>query len=97
MNIRRITGLILFIAGIILLIFSIHYMNEIFKAKGIAHDVQNFFSHNPSMWNGLIDFFGGKAQEEVAKYDIPLLVMFISGIFLIFIGSLMGFIRKKRQ
>ncbi len=82
MSRKRIISLIATAVGIYLIIYSIHSMNEISDAKGFASDLENFFTHNPSVWDPLVEFFGGKAQEEVSKYDVPVMIMLISGIVL---------------
>ena len=73
--------------GIFLICYAIHSLNKIAQAKGFESDVDEFFHHNPSTWNPLIEFFGGKAQEELSKYDVPVLIMLVSGIVLTVIGG----------
>ncbi len=88
MNWKRLIGILSLVLGIYLISYSIHAMHEINEAKGFKNDLDQFFNHNPSVWNPLIEFFGGKAQEEISQYDTPVLIMLISGIVL----SIGGFV-----
>jgi hypothetical protein len=97
MSIRRIISIALFIGGIVLIFYAMHYMQELSEAKGFAQDSENFFKHNPSAWNGLIEFFGGQAQEKIAKYDTQVMVLFISGIILAVGGLVSALIPHKRK
>lgn len=85
---KRTIALSILCVGLALLSYSIYALHRIAKAKGIKTDVQNFFTHNPSVWNPVIEFFGGEAQQEVSKYDKPVAIMFISGVLLTIAGAI---------
>ncbi|MBS0652351.1 MAG: hypothetical protein JSR39_02365 [Verrucomicrobia bacterium] len=97
MNKKKLIGLIALAVGIFLICYAVHSFNKIARAKGFETDFENFFHHNPSVWNPLIKFFGGKAQEEVSQYDLPVTIMMLSGIALTIGGALTTMIcwRKK--
>jgi hypothetical protein len=95
MSRKQIASLIAFVLGLGMIAYAIHGMHEAAEAKGFVDDVTNFFSHN-TMWNPLIEFFGGEAQGEVSKYDVPLLLLFIGGIVLAIAGGA-GFIVCRRK
>lgn len=97
MNKKKIIGLIALVVGIFLICYAVHSFNKIAEAKGFESDVEDFFSHNPSVWNPLIEFFGGKAQEEVSKYDLPVTIMMLSGIALTIGGALTTIICWKKK
>lgn len=97
MNLKQIIGSLFFAVGVLLMIFSIHSMHKIAAAKSLGQDVENFFTHNPSAWNGIIKFFGGKAQTEISKYDAPVLMLLISGIVLTISGAVVVIIYRKKS
>ena len=96
MHLKRISGLILFIIGVILILFAIHAMHQIAEAKNLSQNITDFFEHNPD-WNPIIKFFGGKAQEKISTYDTPALLTLISGIVLTIIGAIMAIVNRKKR
>lgn len=95
---KRVISLIAILLGVCLIGYAVHSWNKIQNAKGIEQDMNNFFTHNPSVWDPLIKFFGGKAQQEVSKYDLPVLIMFISGSVLTMGGIIsLGISLKKSK
>ena len=93
MSPKRITGLVVLIIGIILIIFSIHSMNRISGAKSGIHSVTQTFSGN-STGKTVGDVLEGKAGQ----YDLPVMVILISGIVLTVVGgSVVLFSKKKRR
>jgi predicted transporter len=84
-HLQELGGIVLFIIGGILIFLSIHAMKKISEAKNFAHDVSNFFHHNPT-WNPIIKFFGGKAQEKISQSYTPVNLILIAGIFLVIVG-----------
>jgi hypothetical protein len=97
-KLRQIFGLILCGAGGYLIYRSIEGFKKITEAKDFAHRFTNFFEHNPSMWNGLVKFFGGKAQEKISESQVPASMALAAGIALIVIGvSIIIFLRKRKQ
>jgi hypothetical protein len=82
MSAKRITGLIALIVGIILITYSIHSRNRISNAKSEFHSLSQSFSGSSA----------GKAagnwlQNEAGQYDVPVMVLLISGIVLTVIGG----------
>jgi len=96
LNIKQISGLIACAAGISLIVFAVHSMQEIAETKGFIHDVENFFTHNP-MWNPIVTFFGGKAQEKVAEYDLPVFLSLIGGIVLTIAGAVITIVCRRTK
>ncbi len=92
---RRIIGGAITAIGVFLLVYAIRSWRKIEAAKGITDDIGNFFSHNPSLWDPMIEFFGGEAQTAVSKYDLPVLILFISSLLLI-TGGLVLVLRKRK-
>lgn len=95
MNKKVVGSLIAVVVGLCLLGGSFYGMHRVAEAKGIGSDIEDFFTHNPSVWNPAIEFFGGQAQEEISKYNLPILIMFIAGIAFTVGGSVMFFRLKK--
>jgi hypothetical protein len=85
-NLRQLGGIIAFIVGGFLVYFALDAMKQIAQAKGLTHDVSNFFEHNPG-WNPIVTFFGGKAQERISQYDAPVMLALIIGIVLVALGA----------
>lgn len=96
MNLKQILGLVASALGVFLIIYSIHSMQEITEAKNFVDGITNFFTHNPT-WNPIVTFFGGKAQEKISKYDLPVLLMLISGIILVILGPIITIIYKSKE
>jgi hypothetical protein len=76
--------------------YAKHSMDKANEAKGFIDKFTNFFSHNPEVWNPLITFFGGKAQEQASQYDTTLTVLLYSGIAFVVIGLWGLFWFRKR-
>jgi hypothetical protein len=72
--------------GVALIVYAKRSMEKASEAKRTIDKFTDFFSHNPKIWNPLIEFFGGKAQQEASKYDPLLTVLFYSGIALVVFG-----------
>lgn len=98
MNLKQIGGAVIAAAGIILISFAIHAKHQVSQAKDVSDKITNFFTHNPSLWNPLIEFFGGTAQTAlVGKYRGPILFALIAGIALTGLGLWIAFVYRKRQ
>ncbi len=96
-NLRQIFGLLLCGVGSYLIYAAIEGFKKITEAKDFAHRFSNFFSHN-TMWNPLIKFFGGKAQEKISESQEPAILALATGIALVIIGvSLIIFFRKRKH
>lgn len=96
MNIRRILSLALFVGGIVCIGYAMHYKEQIANAKTFTENTENFFNHNPSAWNGLIEFFGGEAQTKLSEYDAQVLTLLVVGIALAVFG-LIGFVLPRKK
>jgi hypothetical protein len=95
-NLRQLGGIIVFIVGGFLVFFALQAMKQIADARGLSHDVSNFFEHNPG-WNPIIKFFGGKAEERLAQYDVPILLTLIAGIVLLLLGTFIFVYYRTRK
>jgi MFS superfamily sulfate permease-like transporter len=84
-TLRQLGGIVMFIAGGVLIFWAIDAMRRIAAAKNTSHHVSNFFEHNPT-WNPVVKFFGGKAQEKISQYDLPVMVILIVGIVFVILG-----------
>lgn len=93
-QIKRWAALLAVSAGLYLIIFAIHSMQKLTEAKGVIHDVSNFFNKDP-FWNPLITFFGGKAREHVSQYDLPVMLCLIGGIGLVVVGTVVFLLTLK--
>jgi drug/metabolite transporter (DMT)-like permease len=96
MNRKRIVGLIVFVVGLFLIIFSIHAMEKAPQPSGVGHSVSNFFRHNP-MWNPLITFFGGTPQTKLVEHHPSHTWSLITGTLLVIVGGLLAFMRKGKR
>jgi len=86
-NMRRLGGLILFAGGIALIVMAIKAMQRTAESN-TYHALRNYFTHNPQ-WNGIITFFGGTPESNVAAYDTMILFYLIGGIILAIIGGVL--------
>ena len=93
---RFILGLVLFCAGIVLLFIAINALHQISEAKTLSHDIENFFTHNPS-WNPIIKFFGGQAQEKISSYDAQAMMVLVVGIILTVAGAMLAFVYRRKK
>jgi hypothetical protein len=95
-SLRQILGLILCGAGGYLIYLAVEGFKKITEAKDFATRFSNFFEHNPAMWNPLIKFFGGKAQEKISESQVPASLTLATGIALVVIGvAMVLFYRNK--
>jgi hypothetical protein len=92
----QLCGAAITVIGAGLIAYAQHSINKANAAKGTIDKFTNFFSHNPTVWNPLVTFFGGKAEEQASQYDTTLTVLFYLGIGLVVIGlwSLFWFRRR---
>jgi hypothetical protein len=96
MNRKRIVGMIIFVAGLFLIIFSIHAMEKVPEAKGVGKSISDFFMHN-SMWNPLIKFFGGTPEVKMVEHHRSHAMYLITGIILAIGGGFLVFARKAKR
>lgn len=82
--------------GVALIVYAKRSMQKASEAKSSIDKFTDFFSHNPGVWNPLIEFFGGKAQQEASKYDPTLTFLFYSGIALVVFGIWCVFWFRRR-
>ncbi len=91
MRSKRKIGFVLMIIGIILIIYSVHSMNRISRAKGEVHGLTSPFSGSSAGRAA-----GGMMENEASKYDTTVMLLLISGIGLAVVGGGMAlFYRKK--
>lgn len=96
MNIKRVCGIIGAAIGAYLIFYAIQSQHKINQAKGFVSDFKDFFSHNP-MWNPIVTFFGGKAQEKVAEYSTKVTVCLVVGIVLLVAGLVVAIFSSRRK
>jgi hypothetical protein len=97
MNYKRLGCLLLIILGILLIINGFSSLHEIPSAKPLSEKISAFFTDN-SMWNPLIEFFGGTPVPEKMSpvdYKASALVSIAIGVILFLTGILALFFRKK--
>lgn len=93
MSSKKITGIVVLIIGVVLIIFSVHSMNRIARAKGEIHTLTSPFSGS-SGGRAAGEILGGKASQ----YDTTVTVLLIGGIALAVVGGgLILFGKKKRR
>lgn len=91
---KQLVGIVISLIGIILLGFCLHAKQRLAHAETLSENVTNFFEHNPT-WNPIIKFFGGEAQQKIASYNTPLLILTIVGIVLIVWGAVMIYMYRN--
>ena len=83
MNKKRICGLVIFIVGIVLLIFGLYEKSRLTGArKNIGYVTNNPFDKNQAT-----EAAGGAMEAKVAQYDRPVFFLIVGGIVLIVIGG----------
>ena len=97
LNYKLIVGLLVFAIGVYLIIFSIISMHDLAEAKGFSQNAENFFTHNPDWWNPIIKFFGGKAQEKLEEYDLPVMICLIAGIIMTIGGAVTAIVYGRKK
>ncbi len=96
MNIKRLIGFVMLAVGIYLVFFSMHAMEQMRETTGFINNIQDSFRNSPA-WNSIVKFFGGKAQEKVASYHLPVLLTLIAGIALTISGTVVSILAKKKK
>ncbi len=96
MNYKRIIGLMLFIFGVALFVFSIHAMHEIAQAKAAIAGTSGAFNKTHTN-NPLLKSIGGAAEKKVSSYDTPVLICFIAGIIIAAAGATTFFYFKSKK
>lgn len=93
MNGKRITGLIVFLIGIVLIIFAVYNKNRVAEAKSDINKGTSFFGNNAA-GNTVTGVLEGKASQ----YDTPLKICLYGGIVLVIIGgAVMLFCKSRRR
>lgn len=83
MNKKRIFGLVIFIIGVVILIFGLYQKSRLTGArKNIG-----YISNNPFGGNKTTDTLGDAMESKVAQYDRPVFFCIVGGIVLIVIGG----------
>lgn len=91
MNSKQISGLVAFIAGIALIIFSMYEKHRIDEAKGNIEKGSSFFSDSAAK-----DIVGGALKGEVEKYDMPVLLCLIAGVVLVVVGAGATYVYRRK-
>lgn len=92
MNKKRITGIIFFIVGAILVIYSVIAMGRIAQAKGEVSTFSNAFSGSR-----IGNAAGGELGRMASQYDTIVMVMLIGGIIITIIGVALVFFSRRRK
>lgn len=96
MHRKQLMGWISIALGIALIILAIHSMHEFAEKKGLVHDINRFFTHNP-LWNPLIKFFGGTPQMKAPDYDVSALITQIVGFVLVGVGGIVVYLSRRKS
>ena len=94
MNRKQVIGIVVALVGVFLIGYAINSMQEVAEAKGTIDKVQHYISRSTT-WNSIVEFFGGKAHHKASEYDVPLLIMLISGIVLTVAGAFAAYRFRK--
>ncbi len=93
MNIKRIIGLIIFVAGVCLVIYGYHGKQEMAAARADIDAKTGIIPDNP-----IKDIVKGELEAKVSSYEGPVRMLFIGGGALIVIGGvLLIFGRNKKR
>ena len=93
MNWKRITSIVLFGLGVVMIFYALDAMHKISAAKGAIHGVSNLFGKS----NEAVSFLSGSAEHKIGSYDAPVMGLLIAGIVLAVLGAIVFFITKKKR
>jgi len=82
MNKKKVCGLVIFIIGVVVLIFGLYQKSRLTGARESVGRVTSPFGKNKAS-----DTVGGIAESKIAQYDLPVLIIIVGGIVLIVIGG----------
>ena len=97
MNVKTWVGILIFVCGIVMILFGMEEIHKFAIAKGLSQDVENFLTKNPKWWNGLIEFFGGTPQQAPPKYSATGYALLITGIIVSLFGAVITTLSWKKK
>ncbi|HEX2579558.1 MAG TPA: hypothetical protein VHK67_04055 [Rhabdochlamydiaceae bacterium] len=89
---KKLTGLVLLLAGVVLFIFAKYEINRVGNAKEMVSRGTSMFSGNAA--GSAVDSY---AQGKLSAYDAPLMLCEIGGIVLIVLGAGMIYFGRKKS
>ncbi len=93
MGVKRISGLVIFLIGIVLVIFAVYNKNRVNEAKGSISKGTSLFGNNP-----VGNTAGGVLEGQLSQYDTPLKICLYGGVALVIIGGgVMIFCKRSRR
>jgi hypothetical protein len=91
MNFKKLIGIVVFILGVILILFSMYAKNRVHAAKTAVHEATGPFAGNP-----ISKTLGSAVDERAEQYNTPILLSLIGGVLFSIAGvSMYLFFRKK--
>jgi hypothetical protein len=91
MSSKRIASLIVLIVGIIVIIYAVHSMNRISGAKSEIHTMSEAFSGSSEGRQA-----GNWMKNKAGQYDVPVMILLVSGIVLTVVGAGVLILGKKK-
>jgi len=88
---KKLTGLVLLLAGVVLFIFAKYEINRVGNAKAMVSRGTGMFSGNAA---GAV---GNYAEGKLSAYDAPLMLCEIGGIVLVVLGAGMLYFGRKKK
>ena len=80
---KRVAGLVVFLIGVVLIIFGLYAKGRVAGArKDISHITNNPFGHNTAT-----DVAGGVMEGKVSRYDKPVFWSLVGGVVLVVVGG----------
>lgn len=89
---KKLTGLVLVIAGVVLFLFAKYQQGRVAHAKGMISTGSSMVSGSAAGRTA-----GGMLQAEASQYDTPLKLIEIGGIVLVVVGAGILFFGRKKQ
>ena len=93
MNWKRITSIVLFGLGVVMIFYALDAMHKISAAKGAIQGVSNLFGKS----NEAASFLTGAAQHKVGSYDAPVMALLVAGIVFAVLGVIVFYITRKKR
>jgi hypothetical protein len=92
MKVKKVIGGLIFILGIVMVIYSIHSMQRINQAKGDINSLTGPFGDKKGAK------YANKAlTSQASKYDTDVMILLVSGIVCVALGGSVALMAKKRS
>ena len=88
---KKLTGIILLIAGVVLFLFANYEQGRVSRTKGMINTGSSMVSGNAAG-----RMAGEMMQGEASQYDTPLKLLKIGGIVLVILGAGVLFFGRKK-